>query len=310
MRAAFYVEHGGPEKLQIGERPKPRPAPGEVLIRNMSAAIGAWDLGVMKTGYGNPPLPHVPSTEIAGIVEATRDVPQFKPGDTVYGGLGFRSGGLAEYVTGQAERLEHKPETLSFAEAAALVVPAVTAYEGLVDRAGLQAGDTVLITAASGNVGVAAVQIAAAGGATVFAVASRRHHDHLRALGATAAFDYHNPDWTSQLKMVAPEGVDVVFDGAGSDTRARAVDTVKAGGRCVFIVGPPEPLRPDIEPHSFSADVTRGRLAPIGRLVSEGKLKANIAAELPLQQAPEAMALLDKGDLRGRVILSIASSSR
>jgi NADPH2:quinone reductase len=305
MRAAYYNQHGEPEKLQIGDRPKPQPARGEVLIKNVAAAIGAWDLGVMKSGYGNPPLPHIPSCEVAGIVELASDGSDFKPGDEVYGGLGFRSGGLAEYAAVATDHLAPKPENLSFAEAAALVVPAGTAYEGLIDRAQLQSGEIVLITAASGNVGTAGVQIAAATGAAVFGVASTQNHAHLRALGVTDVFDYHDPEWISQLKETVPDGVDLLFDGTGNETRDRAVDTVRDGGRGVFIVGPPNDLRSDIQAHVFSADVTQDRLAAINRLVGKGKLKPQIKAEFPLEEARNAMAQVANRHTRGRIVLKL-----
>jgi NADPH2:quinone reductase len=305
MRAAFYNEHGEPEKLQLGDRPAPRPGPGELLIANHAAAVGVWDVGVMAGGFGNPPLPMIPSCEVAGVVEVVSNGSDFEPGDRVYGFLGFASGGLAEYVTAASERVARKPAGISFAEAAALVVGAGTAYEGLIDRAGLQPGETVLITAASGGVGTAAVQIAAAVGARVLGVAGARNHDYLRGLGASETFDYNEPDWVARLKASVPDGVDLVFDGAGGQTRDRAIAAIKDGGRGVFIVGTPEDLRPDIEAHLFSADVTRARLEAIGRLVEAGKLRAQIEAELPLEQAREAMAHVARRHTRGRVVLKV-----
>jgi NADPH2:quinone reductase len=188
MRAAFYTEHGELAKLKLGERPNPEPGPGEVLVKTHAAAVGIWDVYMMKEGFGDPPLPKIPGSEVAGVVEMVNNGSDFKPGDSVYGSLGFKSGGFAEYATAVSHHLARKPETISFEEAAALVIRAGTAYEGLVDRAHLRRGETVLITAASGGVGTAAVQIAAAIGAKVIGLASARNHDYILGLGASKSF--------------------------------------------------------------------------------------------------------------------------
>jgi NADPH2:quinone reductase len=305
MRVAFYTEHGDTEKLRIGDLPKPQLAAGEVLIKTHAAAVGAWDVSVMAGRFGDPPLPMIPGCEVAGVVEAVSNGSDLKPGDEVYGCLGFASGGFAEYVTAPLDHIARKPAEISFAEAAALVVGAGTAYEGFVDRAQLRPGETVLITAAAGGVGTAAVQIAAAVGARVLGVASTRNHDYIRGLGASDTFDYHDADWASRLTETVPEGVDVLFDGAGGQTRDRAIAAVKQGGRSVFIVGTPTDLRPDIQAHLFSADVTRERLEAINRLAQDGTLKAYIEAELPLEQARDAMTHVARGHTRGRVVLKI-----
>jgi NADPH:quinone reductase-like Zn-dependent oxidoreductase len=308
MRAAFYNERGDIENLEIGDRPKPVPGDGEVLIKIRAAAVGAWDVHVMKGGFGNPPLPMIPGCEVAGVVEVGNKGSDFKPGEKVYGGLGFKSGGFAEYVSAAADHVARMPEGVRFEEAAALVVSAGTAYEGLIDRAQLQEGETVLVTAASGGVGSAAVQIAAAIGAQVRGVASARNHDYIRDLGVCESFDYNDPDWASRLKESLPEGVDVLFDGAGGRTRDVAVQALKNGGRGVFIVGAPPDLPPSTRAYEFSADVTRDRLENITALVDKGDLKAQIEAVRPLEEAREAMAHVGKGHTRGRVVLNVRSA--
>lgn len=194
-----------------------------------------------------------------------------------------------------------KPARLSFAEAATLVVGPATAYEGLIDRAGLAAGETVLITAASGGVGTAAVQVAAAAGATVYGVASARNHDYLRGLGATAAFDYEDPDWVARL----PTRVDVLLDGAGDTTRDGAIAALVDGGRAVFLVGGPAELRVDVQPYVFTADITRARLEAVVGLVEDGRLQARVEAAVPLERAREAIAHVARGHTRGRMIVTL-----
>lgn len=305
LRAAYYDERGETSNLQVGDQPKPEPGDGEVLIRNKAAAVGIWDVNVMRGLFGNPPLPMIPGSEVAGLVEAAPDSSGFKPGDEVYGSAGWKARAFAEYVTVPADHLAHKPAALTFSEAAALVVSAGTAYEGLIDRGKLHRGETVLITAASGAVGTAAVQIAVSAGARVLALASAVNHDYVRHLGASEVFDYHDADWAERVGAAAPDGIDVLFDGTANKVRDRAADLIKQGGRGVFITGPPDELRPDIQAHVFSAEINRDRLEGISRLVEQGKLKARISAELPLGQAREAMERVSRGRTRGRVVLTI-----
>ena len=305
VRAAYYNERGEIGNLQVGDHPKPEPGDGEVLIHNRAAAVGIWDVNVMRGIFGDPPLPMIPGSEVAGIVEAAPDGSGFKPGDEVYGSAGWKARAFAEYVTVPADHLTHKPASLSFSEASSLVVSAGTAYEGLIDRGKLQPGETVLITAASGAVGTAAVQIAVAVGARVVALASAVNHDHLRNLGASNVFDYHDANWTERVRAIAHDGIDVLFDGTANEVRDRAAHLIKHGGRGVFITGPPLELRPDIQAHVFSADINRDRLEGISRLVEQGKLKAHISAEVPLDRAPEAMERVSRRHTWGRVVLTI-----
>ena len=161
------------------------------------------------------------------------------------------------------------------------MISAGTAYEGLVDRARLQAGETVLVTAASGGVGTAAVQIAKDVGARVAAVASARNHDYVRDLGAEIVVDYHDPDFIEQLRRAVPGGFDVLFDGAGNQVRDQALGLVRRGGRGIFIIGPP-PVVPDgVESQPFYATVGSERLDAIARLASGGGLRMPIEAEFP-----------------------------
>jgi NADPH2:quinone reductase len=201
--------------------------PGEVLVKTHAAPVGIWDVYMMKEGFGDPPLLKIPGSEVAGVVETVNNGSDFKPGDSVYGSLGFQSGGFAEYATTASDHLARKPETISFDEAAALVIGAGTAYEGLVDRAHLRRGETALITAASGGVGTAAVQIAAAIGAKVIGLASARNHDYIFGLGASKAFDYNDPEWVTLLEEFAREGMDVLFDAAGNQARNQAITALK-----------------------------------------------------------------------------------
>jgi NADPH2:quinone reductase len=149
----------------------------------------------------------------------------------------------------------------------------------------------VLITAAAGGVGSTAVQIAAAVGARVVAVASPPNHEYLRSLGASEVFDYHAAGWAQQVRAVVPGGVDLLFDGAGGQTRDRALDAVRDGGRAVSIVlqGAPLPLARGITGESFAARGGRPRLEQLASLVDAGQLRPQAETVLPLEQAREAL---------------------
>jgi len=173
MRAAYIEEFGGPEKVKVGDRPAPEAGPGQVVIRNRAAGVGPWDWKMVAGMFGKMPLPTVAGFEAAGVIESVGEGVDLRPGDEVFATV---QGGFAEYSTGSADRVALKPTRLSHEEAAGLVISAGTAYEGLVDRARIQPGQTVLITTAAGGVDSAAVQIAAALGARVIAVAGPYNH--------------------------------------------------------------------------------------------------------------------------------------
>jgi NADPH:quinone reductase-like Zn-dependent oxidoreductase len=225
----------------------------------------------------------------------------------VYAGLFPAGGGFAELALASADRLAPMPGTANFVEAASLVIGAGTAYEGLVDRERLQAGETVLITAAAGGVGSAAVQIATAVGARVVAVASPSNHDYLLSLGASEVFDYHAADWAQQVRAVVPGGVDLLFDGAGGQTRDQALDAVRYSGLAISTVlqGTPLQLKRGITGESFAAHGGRPRLEQLAALVDAGKLRPQAETVLPLDQAREALAQVAARHTRGKIVLQI-----
>ncbi len=307
MRAALADELNGIDGVRLGDRPDPSPAEGQVMVRVRGAGVGPWDVGFLGGGFPGLALPFVPGQEVAGVVEAAADGTGFQQGDRVYGSLFPAGGGFAELALASGERLAPMPARAGFEEAAGLVIGAGTAHEGLVDRGRLEAGETVLITAAAGGVGSAAVQIAAAIGARPLAVASPGNHDYLRSLGASEVFDYHDAGWAKRVRTAAPGGVDLLFDGAGGQTRDQAIGAVRDGGRAMFIVlpGPTAPLERGISAESFAARVTRHRLEALSHLVDVGRLRAQIGAVLPLEQAREALARVAGRHTRGKIVLEI-----
>jgi NADPH:quinone reductase len=307
MRAALARQLGGIDSVELADRPDPAPAAGQALVRVHGAGAGPWDVGFLGGGFPGLGLPFVPGQEIAGVVEDVGDGADIEPGERVYGSLFPAGGGFAELAVASADRLASMPGQASFQEAAALVVSGGTAHEGLVDRGQLQAGETVLITAAAGGVGSVAVQIAAAVGARPLAVASPRNHDYLRGLGASEVFDYHAADWVQRVRAAVPGGVDLLLDAAGGQTRDQAIGAVRDGGRAFFLVlsDNPAQLERGITGEPFAAHVDRQRLEALSRLVDAGQLRPQVGEVFPLDQAREALARVAGRHVRGKIVLQI-----
>lgn len=204
MKAIVYTKYGSPDVLQLKEVEKPTPQDHEVLIKIHAASVNAYDwhsltadiflIRLMGGGLLRPKNTRL-GADIAGRVEAVGgNVKQFRPGDEVFGSIGH--GGFAEYACAPETRLALKPENLSFEEAAAVPMAALTALQGLRDEGQIHSGQKVLINGASGGVGTFAVQIAKSFGAEVTAVCSSRNLDQAYAIGADQVIDYTRQDFT------------------------------------------------------------------------------------------------------------------
>ena len=308
MRVALADELTGIDNVELAVRPDPTPTTGQVLVRVHGAGVGPWDVGFLGGGFPGVGLPFIPGQEIAGIVEAVGDGADIVPGVRVYATLFPAGGGFAEFALASADRLAPMPKGVSFEEAAGLVIGGGTAYEGLVDRGPLQAGETVLITAAAGGVGSLAVQITAAVGARPLGAASPGNHDFLRGLGASEVFDYHTADWAQQVRSVVPGGVDLLFDAAGGPAKDQAVAALRDGGRVISLIPPFGPLHLErgITGESFAASGGRQRLDALSRLVEAGQLRPQVEAVLPLERAREALHRVASRHTRGKIVLQIA----
>ena len=306
MRAAYIEAAGGPDSVKVGQRPDPSAGPGEVRVRTRAAGVGPWDVKAMSGMFGELTLPYVVGFEFAGTVDQVGEgVPDLAPGDEVYG-TDWRAGSLAGFRVAAASAVASKPKTFTFPEAAALVVAGTTALEGLVDRLAIGEGETLLVTAAAGGVGTIAVQMARARGARVLAVASETNRQYVLALGAEAVFDYHDNDWPGQVRQACPGGVDALFDCAGGDTLEGAFNALKDGGRAVGIVyGGPDSAPRGITFERFSAVSGREQLERLARLADEGKLRVELAAVMPLDQARDALEWVAGGHTRGKVVVTL-----
>ena len=235
MRAVVITEHGGPEVIQVQERPDPPVGPGEVRIAVKAAGVNFADT-LARTGLypDSPKVPCVLGYEVAGDVESVGDgVESVRPGDRVLAGTRFN--GQAELVTVRQNMVYELPERLSYQEGAAFPVNYATAQAGLVVMAGLKAGERVLIHAAAGGVGISATQIAKRIGAEVFGTASAAKHDAIRAQGVDHAIDYRNEDFADVVRRVTGgEGIDVAFDALGPSSFRKDYRLLRQGGRLVM----------------------------------------------------------------------------
>jgi NADPH:quinone reductase-like Zn-dependent oxidoreductase len=237
MRAVVLTKTGGPEVLEVQERPDPAVGPGEVRVAVKAAGINFADTMARVGLYPDAPKPpSVLGYEIAGEVESLGDgVDSVKVGDRVVAGTRF--GGQAELATVPVDQILPLQEDLSFEQGAAIPVNYATAWAALVTMGGLESTDRVLIHAAAGGVGTAAVQLAKARGAEIFGTASPGKHDAIRALGVDHAIDYRGQDFEAEVKRLTnDEGVDVIIDATGPTNFRKDYRVLRSGG-CLVMYG-------------------------------------------------------------------------
>jgi NADPH:quinone reductase-like Zn-dependent oxidoreductase len=235
MRAVVQTGVGGPEVLQVQERPDPAVGPGEVRIAVRAAGVNFADTMARVGLYPDAPKPPcVLGYEVAGEVESVGDgVDSLEVGDRVMAGTRF--GGHAELISVPAEQALPFPDDWSFEQATAIPVNYATAYVALITMGGLRRGQRALIHAAAGGVGTAAVQIAKNVGAEIFGTASASKHDAIRELGADHAIDYRTQDFEEEVKRItAGEGVDVVIDATGPTNFRKDYRLLRDGGRLIM----------------------------------------------------------------------------
>lgn len=235
MKAVVLTGTGGPEVLQVRERPDPAVGPGRVRIAVRAAGINFADTMARVGLYPDAPKPPcVLGYEVAGEVESVGEgVTDFAPGDRVMAGTRF--GGQAELVSVAAEQVLPLPERLSFEQGAAFPVNYGTAFAALTIMGGMRAGDRVLIHAAAGGVGISATQLARNAGAEIFGTASPGKHEAIRAQGVTHPIDYRNHDFEAEVqRLTGGEGVDLVIDALGPTSFRKDYRLLRAGGRLVM----------------------------------------------------------------------------
>jgi synaptic vesicle membrane protein VAT-1 len=235
MRAVVIPRHGGPEVLEVQERPDPSVGPGQVRVEVRAAGINFADLLARSGAYPDaPPTPCVVGYEIAGDVESVGEgVEDYEVGQRVMGGTRF--GGHAELVTVPTDQVLPLPERFSYEQGAAFPVNYATAYAGLVIMGGLKPSEGVLIHTAAGGVGIAAVQIAKGIGAEIFGTASASKHDAIRDQGVDHPIDYRTQDFETEVRRITgDEGIDVAFDALGPKSFRKDYRLLRDGGRLIM----------------------------------------------------------------------------
>ena len=322
MKAIIHEQYGRPSVLEVREVDKPVPEDDQVLVRVRASSVNPLEwYGVtgpyftrFENGVRRPKQAGVGS-DVAGRVEAVgRDVEDFRPGDEVFGTA--VGGSWAEYAAAHTDRLAPKPANLSFEEAAAVPVAAVTALQALRDKGQVQPGQRVLINGASGGVGTFAVQLAKSFGARVTGVCSTGNVDLVRSLGADRVVDYTQEDFTE-----LGEPHDVMLDIAGSrsflDFRrvlTPEATVVMVGGAMTYRGHGPLPhfigtfLKSRGRSQKvtlFVAKITKEDLAFLGELLEAGTVKSVIDRKYELSQASEALAYLGEGHARAKVVITV-----
>ncbi|MBC7272952.1 MAG: zinc-binding dehydrogenase, partial [Streptomyces sp.] len=304
MRVMELVRFGDADTaFATRELPRPTPGPGQVLVRVEATSVNPLDLQTRRGDYRDQvALPAVIGSDVSGVVvETGPGAGDFQPGDEVWylAPIFAGQGTYAEYHAIDQALIARKPAGLSHVEAAGLALVGVTVWEALVERAGVRVGERVLVHGGAGGVGSVAIQLASALGAEVVTTARARDHEFVTGLGADIAIDFSAGDYVPQVHAVG--GIDVVLDTVGGDTLARSPEILAERGRVVSIVDIPEPQNllaawgVNATYHFLFVSPSRAKLAALGRLVDQGKLRPVIGAVLPLSDIAQAHSLLEGG---------------
>ena len=326
MKAMVHTQYGSPDVLRFADVEKPTPNDGEVLIKIHAASANAADWHLLR---GDPfllrlqfgllkPKKQILGADIAGRVEAVGpNVKGLQPGDAVFGdisGSGF--GGFAEYVAVPEHAVIQKPSSLTFEQAAAVPLAAVTALQGLRDKGQLKPGQKVLINGASGGVGTFAVQIAKSFGAEVTAVCSTTKVDMVRSLGADHVIDYTQEDFTrngQQYDLVlGANGYHPI--GAYKRALTPTGTYVMSGGSMVqlfqaLLLGPLHSMTGSRKMRNLLAKPSTQDLAFVKGLIETGKVVPVIDRSYPLREVADAIRYLEKGHARGKVVITVEPTS-
>jgi NADPH:quinone reductase-like Zn-dependent oxidoreductase len=317
MKAFLYDKYGPPDVLRMAEVERPAPDAGEVLVKVLGISVNPADWHSMR---GKPlfsrltlglmrPKHTILGVDIAGQVEAVGSgVNGFKPGDEVYGNLlSHGYGGFAEYVSAPLDGLALKPTNLSFEEAAAVPMAAVTALQGLQHHGEIQPEQKVLINGASGGVGSFAVQIAKSYGPEVTGVTSTRNIDLVRSLGADHVVDYTTTDFTRTGRRY-----DLILDTVGNRSVPDLKRALAEGGKAAVtgftsvakLLG--VSLRGGKEIAQVEAHVTTKDLELLSDLIEAGTVRPQIDGRYQFAEIPDAIAYLEHGRARGKVVVGAA----
>jgi NADPH:quinone reductase-like Zn-dependent oxidoreductase len=305
MKAAYIDKFGGPEVLQVGDLPDPRPGEGQVVVDVAAASINAADYKVRAGEYKQANFPLVLGRDFSGTVSALgAGVTDLKIGDAVFGVLETgRDGTYCEKVAIGAAVVAKKPAALSHVDAAALALTGLTAICTVEEALKLKKGETILIQGGAGGVASFAIQLAKHIGARVITTASAANAAYLRGLGADEVIDYNKTDFTQ-----AVNGVDAVFDTVGGDVAMRSFAVLKPGGRAAFIgsgAQAPKPDRSDVTAIRPAVPRTRKHMERVAELHRIGAVRVPHVTLFPLAEAAKALGVSEGRHFKGKLILQM-----
>src|SRR5712692_9771205 len=309
MKAIVMHNYGGPGVLRFEDVPRPEPKESEILVRVVATGVNPVD-GMVRAGmfakYAKTPFPMIPGYDIAGIVEKTgTKIAKFKKGDSIYAYISLKDGGgYAAYAVATEGEASPKPKSLTYVEAAAVPVVALTAWQALVDTAKLSVGQTVLIHGGSGGVGTFAIQIAKARGAKVIATASTANQDALKQLGVDQPIDYTTTKFEDVVK-----DVDVVLNCVRADALGRSYGVVKKGGTIVSITDEPdqtECAKHGIRGTRLGAHPDSKVLEELTKLIEARKMTPIVSQTFPLADASKAHQQIETHHTLGKIVLKVA----
>jgi NADPH:quinone reductase-like Zn-dependent oxidoreductase len=292
------------------QAPCPQPGREELLIRVSAAGVILTELAWYPTTHGangDARAGAVPCHEFSGVVAAVGDeVGSLEVGREVYGMNDWYSdGALAEYCVAPFFAVSPKPCRLTHAEAASAPISALTAWQGLFDRARLQSGESVLIHGAAGGVGIFATQLARLRGAHVIATASAQNRDWVLGLGAERVIDYHSSRFEESVK-----DMDIVFDTVGGETLDRSWSVLKPEGRMVTVASTAEgSTDPRARRAFFIVEPNQKQLAEVAELLDAGRLRVIVNNVIPLSEAPAAYTGKLPRQGRGKLVVAVAASA-
>ncbi|RBO93807.1 NADP-dependent oxidoreductase [Nocardia puris] len=316
MLAVLQEQWGSLDNMRVAEIDRPTPVFGEVLVEVVAAGVNPVDAYTAQGSAYNRilELPFIHGWDLAGVVaEVGYGTTRFQPGDRVFGMPWFprQAGAYAEYVTAPARHFAPMPRKSTFAEAAALPLAGLTAWQMLVDVAQVGPGQRVLVTAAAGGVGHLAVQIAKSLGAYVIGTASAAKHSFVQGLGADEVVDYTTTDVAT-----AVGDIDAVIQMFGGDGALGALRCLRPGGIMVNAQSAWTPgmtaraAELGVRAAGFLVEPDHAGLAALARLVDEDRLSVHIDSELPLARAAEANQLVGRGHTTGKIVLTVAGPGR
>lgn len=326
MKAMVTTRYGSPDVLRLEELPRPTPGDHDVLVQVHAAGVNPADWHILRAdpflvrlAFGlRRPRHRILGADVAGrVVEVGSGVEGLRPGDEVYGDLsGDGFGGFAQFVLAREQALALKPPGISFEQAAAVPLAAVTALQGMRDHGKIQPGQQVLVNGASGGVGTFAVQLARHFGAQVTAVCSTRNVGLVRSLGAERVIDYTREDFTKNGQRY-----DLIFAAHGDSSILGYRRALRPGGRYInaggsssqmyqaLLLGPLLSLAGNRKLGSFVSKPHREDLQLLGQLLQDGKLRPVIDRRYPLDDVPEALRYLEQGHARGKVVITVENGA-